>query len=144
MLGLKSLPVNHPLHGVYRVAAGLVGVLLAVFGLLGLLLSGDILRIPASTMFSVLILVAGLVLIGAAMVGGNVAAQANAYVGALLIVVGLIGLLSMGESDSNFLDVSMADVILLFLAGMVLLAAGFYGQVGSDTHESEARANARG
>ncbi|HST67367.1 MAG TPA: hypothetical protein VLM05_19495 [Mycobacteriales bacterium] len=144
MLGLNSLPVNHPLHRVYRIAAGVVGLLLAVFGLLGLLMSGDIVRIPASTTFSVICLVAGLVLVGAAVVGGNVAPQTNAYVGAALLLVGLVGLLSMGSPDSNFLDVSMADVILLFVAGMVLLAAAFYGQVGDDTHHSGAPANARG
>lgn len=143
MLGLKSLPVNHPLHRVYRIAAGAVGLLLAVFALLGLLVSGDILRIPAGTVFSLICLAAGVVLIGAAVVGRNVAPQTNGYVGALLIVIGLVGLLSMGGADSNFLDVSMADVILLFLAGMVLLAAGFYGQVGEDTHHSEVPANAR-
>ena len=144
MLGLKSLPVNHPLHRVYRIAAGVVGVLLAAFGLLGLLISGDIVRVPASTAFSLICLVAGLLLIGASFVGRNLAAQVNAYVGALLLVVGLIALLSMGGADSNFLDVSMADVTLLFVAGMVLLAAGFYGQVGEDTHHSQAPANARG
>jgi hypothetical protein len=133
MLGLKTLPVNHRLHGLYRVAAGGVGVLLAAFGVVGLIISGDILRIPASTQFSVLCLVAGLVLIGAAFVGGNIAAEINAYGGALLIVVGLACLLSMGKSDTNFLDVSMADVIVLFVAGMLLLAAGFYGRVGDGT-----------
>ncbi|HEY6745471.1 MAG TPA: hypothetical protein VI357_07090 [Mycobacteriales bacterium] len=143
MLGLKSLPVNHRLHGVYRIAAGVVGLLLAVFGLLGLLMSGDILRIPASTTFSLICLAAGVVLIGAAIVGRNMAPATNAYVGAGLIILGLVGLLSMGSPDSNFLDVSMADVIMLFLAGMVLLAAGFYGQVGEDTHHSEVPANAR-
>ena len=144
MLGLNTLPVNHPLHRVYRVAAGVVGVLLAVFGLLGLLRSGDILRGPASTAFSGICLVAGVALVGAAIVGRNVAAQTNAWVGALLIVVGLVGLLTMGAPDSNFLDLSMADVTLLFVAGMVLLAAGFYGQVGTDAQHSPAPANARG
>ena len=144
MLGLNSLPVNHPLHRVYRIAAGVVGVLLVVFGLLGLLLSGDVARVPASTAFSGICLVAGVVLLGAAVAGGNVAAQTNAYVGALLLVVGLLGLLTMGGADSNFLDVSMADVTLVFVAGMVLLAAGFYGQVGDDTLQSGAPANARG
>jgi hypothetical protein len=144
MLGLKGLPVNHPLHRVYRVTAGVVGAILVALGVLGLLISGDILQIPVSTPFSVICLVAGLVLLGAAVVGRNIAASTNAYVGALLILIGLICLLSMGAPDSNFLDVSMADVAVLFAAGMVLLAAGFYGQVGEDTHESQAPANARG
>jgi hypothetical protein len=131
MLGLKSLPVNHPLHRVYRIVAGVVGLLLVLFGILGLVLSGDILRIPASNPFSVLCLVAGAILVGAAFAGGNAAAEINAYGGALLIVVGMVALLTMHSESTNFLEVSMADVILLFVAGMVLLAAGFYGRVGS-------------
>jgi hypothetical protein len=133
MLGLKSLPVNHPLHRLYRVAAAVVGLVLVVFGALGLVLSGDILRIPANTPFSVLCLVAGVILVGAAFAGGNVAAEINAYGGALLILIGMICLLTMHSADANFLEVSMADVAVLFVAGMVMLAAGFYGRVGQDT-----------
>jgi drug/metabolite transporter (DMT)-like permease len=133
MLGLKSLPVNHPLHQLYRIGAAVVGLLLVVFGALGLVRSGDILRIPASTPFSVLCLAAGAILIGAAVAGGNAAAEVNAYVGALLIVVGMICLLTMHSADANFLEVSMADVAVLFVAGIVMLAAGFYGRVGQDT-----------
>jgi hypothetical protein len=144
MLGLNSLPVDHPLHRVYRIAAGVVGLLLAALGLVGLLASGKVLGIPTSTQFSVLCLVVGLVLIGAAVAGGNTAAQTNAYAGAGLVAFGLICLLFMGTDKTNFMDVSMADVVVLFLAGMVLLAAGFYGQVGTKTHESGVRANARG
>jgi hypothetical protein len=39
----------------------------------------------------------------------------------------------MHSADANFLEVSMADVAVLFVAGMVMLAAGFYGRVGQDT-----------
>jgi drug/metabolite transporter (DMT)-like permease len=133
ILGLKTLPVNHRLHRIYRIAAGAVGVLLVAFGVAGLVVSGDVLRIPASTPFCALCLVAGVVLIGAAVVDGNVGAKINAYTGALLIVIGLACLLFMHDSDTNFLDVSMANVTVLFLAGMVLLAAGFYGRVGEGT-----------
>jgi hypothetical protein len=98
---------------------------------LGLALSGDILRIPASTPFSALCLVAGAILVGAAVADGNAAAEINAYGGALLIVIGMVGLLTMHTDGANFLKVTMADVIVLFVAGMVLLAAGFYGRVGT-------------
>lgn len=144
MLGLNSLPVDHPLHRVYRITAGVVGVLLAAFGLVGLLASGKVLGLSLSTQYSLLCLVVGLVLVGAAFAGGNVAAQTNAYVGAGLIAFGLICLLFMGTEKTNFMDVTMADVVIMFAVGMILLAAGFYGQVGGATHESGVRANARG
>ena len=144
MLGLRSLPVDHRLHRVYRLAAGGVGVLLAAWGLAGLLTSGTVLGLSSSTQYGLLCLVVGLVLVGAAFAGGNVAAQTNAYVGAGLLAFGLICLLFMGGEKTNFMDVTMADVVILFVVGMVLLASGFYGQVGGETHDSGVRANARG
>jgi hypothetical protein len=134
MLGLKSLPVNHPLHRAYRIAAAIAGLLLLAFGIVGLIVSGDVLNAPASTPFSAVCLVAGLVLLGAVVIDGNAGAEINAYGGALLILLGLICLLTMHSESANFLDVSMADVVILFVAGMVALAAGFYGRVGPAGH----------
>jgi hypothetical protein len=134
MLGLKSLPVNHPMHRAYRITAAIVGLLLLAFGIAGFVVSGDVLNSPASTPFSAVCVVAGLVLIGAAVIDGNAGAEINAYGGALLIVLGMVCLLTMHSASSNFLDVSMADVIILFVAGMVALAAGFYGRVGPAEH----------
>ena len=36
----------------------------------------------------------------------------------------------MHTDGANFLDASMADVMILFVAGVAALAAGFYGRVG--------------
>jgi hypothetical protein len=130
MLGLRTLPVNHHLHPVYRVVGGVVGVLLVALGVVGLLVSGKFLGLPTSAAFSGICLVAGALMVFAAVQGRNGAAEINAYVGALLIVLGLIGLLTM--HDANFLDVSMADLMVWFVAGMAGLAAGFYGRVGPE------------
>jgi hypothetical protein len=133
MFGLRTLPVNHRLHRVYRVVGAVVGVLLAAFGVVGLVSSGDLLGAPASTAFSAVCLVAGIVLILAAVQGGNAAAEVNAYCGAALILLGMVCMLTM-HTSANFLDVSMADVMILFVAGIVGLAAGFYGRVGEPLH----------
>ena len=69
-------------------------------------------------------------MIGAAVIDGNTGAEINAYGGAILILLGMACLLTMHTAGANFLEVSMADVIILFVAGMVALAAGFYGRVG--------------
>jgi hypothetical protein len=130
MLGLRTLPVNHRMHRFYRATGAVVGVLLVVLGILGFVVSGDVLGVPLSTPFSAVLVVAGLVMIGAAVIDGNTAAEINAYSGAALILLGMVCLLTMHTASANFLDVSMADVIILFVAGMVALAAGFYGRVG--------------
>lgn len=131
MLGLKSLPVNHPLHQLYRIAGGLLGALCVAFGAVALLASDDrLLGVSTSTVFAVGAVVVGLVLIGAAVAGGNTAAETNALVGALLLVIGLYDLTFMRTEDGNVMDAAMSDVIVLFVVGVVLLAAGFYGRVG--------------
>jgi hypothetical protein len=134
MLGLKTLPVNHRLHKFYRAVGAVVGVLLIAFGVVGLIVSGDVLGAPASTAFCAICLIAGAVLVLAAAQGGNAAAEVNAYLGAVLILLGLVCLLTMHTDGANFLDASMADAAILFVAGMVALAAGFYGRVGAPVH----------
>ena len=134
MLGLSSLPVNHHLHPVYRVLGGLVGVLLVVFAIVGFIVSGDVLGAPTSAAFCAICLVAGAVMILAAVQGRNLAAEVNAYLGAVLILLGFICMLTMHVDGANFLGASMADVMILFVAGVVALAVGFYGRVGEPVH----------
>jgi hypothetical protein len=131
MLGLKTLPVNHHLHPFYRILGAVVGLLLVALGVVGFLVSGDFLRVPTSAAFSGICVVAGILLILAALQGRNAAAELSAYTGAALILLGMVGMLTMHIADANFLDVTMANVIILFVAGMAGLAAGFYGRVSS-------------
>src|SRR5829696_9450869 len=132
ILGFRTMPTNHRLHRVYRLTAGVVGVLLVAFGLVGLVLDTDrLLGIATGTGFCVGCLIAGAVLIGAALAGGNVAAQVNAWTGAILIVLGLAGLILVPQEDAN-LDLEVSNVIVMFVVGITLLAAGFYGQVGAE------------
>lgn len=131
MLGLKTLPVNHHLHPFYRILGAVAGVLLLALGVVGFLVSGDFLKVPTSAEFSAICVAAGILLILAALQGRNAAAEINAYTGAALILLGLVGMLTMHTADANFLDVTMVNVIILFVAGVVGLAAGFYGRVGS-------------
>jgi multisubunit Na+/H+ antiporter MnhF subunit len=139
MFGLRTLPVNHHLHPVYRALGAVVGVLLVAFAIAGFVVSGDVLGAPASTAFCVICLAAGAIMILAAVQGRNAAAEINAYLGGALILLGFVCMFTMHSDDTNFLDVSMADVIILFVAGVVALAAGFYGRVGEPVHQPAAR-----
>ena len=139
MLGLSTLPVNHRLHAFYRILGALVGVVLVALGVVGFLVSGDFLRVPTSAPFSTICVLAGILLILAALQGRNAGAEVNAYTGAALILLGLVGLLTMHLGDGNVLDVTMANVMIFFLAGMAGLAAGFYGRTGEPVHRPAAR-----
>ena len=134
MLGPRTLPVNHRLHPVYRVLGAVVGLLLIAFAVVGFVVSGDVLGAAGEHGVLRDCLVAGAVMVLAAVQGGNAAAQVNAYLGAALIVLGFVCMLTMHTDGANFLDTSMADVVILFVAGVVVLAAGFYGRVGEPVH----------
>ena len=131
MLGLKTLPVNHRLHPFYRILGAAIGVVLLALGVVGFLVTGAFLRVPTSAAFSGICAVAGILLILAALQGRNAGAELSAYTGAALILLGMVGLLTMHIADANFLDVTMANVVILFVAGIMGLAAGFYGRVSS-------------
>lgn len=137
---MSHIPVNHPLRPLYRALAALVGAFVLVFGALGFAAStgepffdqGDAtaLGLPTNLAFSVTSVVAGLAILLAVFVGRNVDHVVNLWGGVAFLVVGLGGL-ALLRTDLNLLNFSMATVIVSFLIGIVLLAAGLYGRSGS-------------
>jgi hypothetical protein len=137
MLGLKDLPKDNPLNRVYRIGAGLLGLGLLIFGVLGYFnqlaffdtAGGDkVAGLSTNVILSTISVVVGLALIGGAIAGGNVAAELNADIGALFLLSGLVNL-TLLRTDWNILNFSMVNVIFSFVAGLVLLTFGLYGRV---------------
>jgi Domain of unknown function (DUF4383) len=134
MLGLRNLPEDHRFNWAFRFGGGLIGLVLFVFGLLGFagldfVKSGDrVAGLSTNVVLSIISVVVGLVLIGAAAVGGNVAADVNLLVGALFLLSGLANLAVL-RTSVNFLNFSMSNVIFSFVVGMILLTFGLYGRV---------------
>ena len=134
-----ELPMDHRLAQVYRIGAGLGGVFLLVFGILGLLdhpgflsTSGDrISGLSTNGALSVLSVVMGLVLIGGAVVGGNFASNPNMVVGTLFVLAGFYGLAVLGREDANILNFRLSNVLFSFIFGLVVLTFGMYGRVSS-------------
>ncbi|TWE17269.1 DUF4383 domain-containing protein [Kitasatospora atroaurantiaca] len=134
-----ELPMDHKLAQVYRFGAGLGGVFLLVFGILGLLdhpgflsTHGDhIAGLSTNGALSVLSVVMGVVLIGGAVIGRNFASNLNMVVGVLFILAGFAGLTVLGRSDANILNFRMSNVLFSFIFGFVVLTFGMYGRVSS-------------
>ena len=134
-----ELPVDHRLASVYRYGAGLGGVFLLVFGILGLTghpgflsTSGDqVAGLSTNGALSVLSVVMGAVLVAGAVIGGNVASNLNMAVGALFVLSGFYGLTVLGRPDANILNFRMSNVLFAFLFGFVVLTFGMYGRVSS-------------
>jgi hypothetical protein len=133
-------PVNHPLRPLYRVIGGLAGLYVLLFGIVGLVgTSGtDLFGHPSvyalglrtNLAFSLLSIVAGVVIVAGTVIGRNVDQTVNWYGGWVFMVAGM-AMLALLETDANFLNFSVATCVVSFVIGLALMVSGLYGKVGS-------------
>jgi hypothetical protein len=144
---MAHTPVNHQLGRFYRAIAGLVGAYILLFGILGVAQAwGEdlfaredtwVLGLRTNLAFGILSVVAGAVILLAAIVGGNLPHLVNLYGGWVFLGAGMAMLLVL-QTDANFLNFSITTCIVSFVIGMALLTAGLYGKVGpSHTADAE-------
>ncbi|WP_045322054.1 DUF4383 domain-containing protein [Streptomyces sp. NRRL F-4428] len=134
----EHLPVDHKLSQVYRVGAGLTGLLLVVFGILGLVdrigffdTGGDtVLALNTNGALSVLSIFIGGLLITGMVVGGTFASTLNIVLGVLFIASGFVNL-ALLDTGLNFLAFKIQNVLFSFVVGVMLMWFGMYGRVGS-------------
>lgn len=132
----EHLPVDHHLSNVYRAGAGLVGLFLLVFGVLGLFnrvwffdTEGDqTLGLNTNGALSTLSIAVGLLLLYGMVRGGNFASTLNMVLGALFVLSGFVNL-ALLETSANFLAFEMQNVLFSFIVGLVLATFGMYGRV---------------
>jgi hypothetical protein len=139
LAGMAHLPVNHPARPFYRVLVALIGLYLLGFGIAGYLETRDlpifergefwVLGLQTNPVFSILSILAGLVVFGGAVYGRNVDHFINLTGGVGFLVAGLL-MLSVLRTDANLLNFAVANCVVSFLIGLVLLTAGLYGKTG--------------
>jgi hypothetical protein len=134
----EHLPVDHRLSRVYRFGAGLMGLFLVTFGILGLIdkvgwfdTHGDqVAGLNTNGTLSVLSIAVGLLLLVGMVIGGNFASTLNMTLGVLFILSGF-GNMALLDTDSNFLAFRIQNVLFSFVVGVLLMTFGMYGRVGS-------------
>ncbi|GGO80449.1 DUF4383 domain-containing protein [Wenjunlia tyrosinilytica] len=134
----EELPVDHRLSQVYRVGAGLMGLVLVTFGILGftnnipfLSTHGDtVAGLNTNGALSTLSVVVGALLLVGMVIGGNTASTLNMVLGILFIVSGFVNL-ALLDTGNNFLAFHMSNVIFSFLVGLMLMVFGMYGRVST-------------
>ncbi|MFE7315557.1 MULTISPECIES: DUF4383 domain-containing protein [unclassified Streptomyces] len=140
----KHLPVDHRLSQVYRVGAGLMGLVLLAFGILGLTHhigffdtgGATVAGLNTNGSLSVLSIVVGAVLFAGMVIGGNFASTLNIVLGGLFLLSGLVNL-GLLQTDANFLAFKIQNVLFSFVVGLLLLMFGMYGRVsGGLTHDN--------
>ncbi|MBL1100085.1 DUF4383 domain-containing protein [Streptomyces sp. 205] len=134
----EHLPVDHRLSQVYRVGAGLTGLVLVAFGILGLVnkigffATGDntVAGLNTNGSLSVLSIAIGLLLFVGMVIGGNFASTLNIVLGVLFLLSGFVNL-ALLETDFNFLAFRLQNVLFSFVVGLMLMWFGMYGRVSS-------------
>ncbi|RSS82100.1 DUF4383 domain-containing protein [Streptomyces sp. WAC06614] len=134
----EHLPADHKLSKVYRVGAGLTGMLLVAFGILGLTghvgffdTGGDhVLGLNTNGALGVLSICVGVLLFVGMVVGGNFASTLNIVLGLLFIASGFVNL-ALLDTGLNFLAFEIQNVLFSFVVGVMLMWFGMYGRVGS-------------
>lgn len=134
----EHLPVDHRLSQVYRVGAGLIGLLLVAFGILGLInrigffdTGGDqVAGLNTNGALSVLSICVGLLLFAGMVIGGNFASTLNMLLGVAFIFSGFVNLALLDRSF-NPLAFRIQNVLFSFVVGVALMFFGMYGRVGS-------------
>ncbi|MEV0567029.1 DUF4383 domain-containing protein [Dactylosporangium sp. NPDC050588] len=134
-------PINHHLRPLYRLLCVVAGLYMLVFGVVGFVqTSGNqftgmdgaewVLGLRTNPAFSLLSLAAGVVVLGANLVGRNLAHYVNQLAGIVLTVVGMASL-ALLQTEANIFAFSMVNVIVTFILGGITGTASLYDRVGS-------------
>ncbi|MFJ4004515.1 DUF4383 domain-containing protein [Streptomyces sp. NPDC090023] len=134
----EHLPVDHKLNLVYRIGAGLIGLFLLVFGILGLVGHIGAFNVGSDTVaglntngaLSILSICVGVILLAGMVIGGNFASTLNMVFGVLFILSGFLNL-GLLDTENNFLAFKIQNVFFTFIVGLLLMTFGMYGRVGS-------------
>lgn len=151
---MSHIPVNHHLRPLYRGLTALAGIFVLVFGVVGLAKTAGgspfgvqdaayVFGLRTNVAFSVLSIIAGLILTGAAALGRNVDHIIDIWAGIGFMVVGML-MLGLLHSSANFLAFTITNVIVSFIIGIVVFAAGLYGKTGTPQEQAAEEAWAHG
>ena len=148
---MAHYPLNHQLRQTYRLLTAAAGLYLLLFGVIGLAMTwGDpffhrgsdwALGLRTNPAASWLATVAGVVILAAAALGGNLHHRISLVLGWGLCGFAMI-VMTMIQTDANVFNVSMVNVIVITLLGLIVLVGGLYGKVGSD-EQSKAEVEAQ-
>ena len=109
-----------------KTAALIIGVVFVLVGLLGFVNNPVLGIFAVNGLHNVVHLLVGLALIGAAAAGRSASKGVNSLVGAVYLLVGVLGLV-VGDGELNLLALNAPDHALHFGTAIVLLAVGLAG-----------------
>jgi len=137
----SHFPINHHLRPFYRLLCSVAGLYMLVFGVVGFAQTSGapfftrdeaewVLGLRTNPAFALLSLIAGVVVLGANVIGRNVAHNINQLTSIVLTVVGM-GSLAVLQTDANVFAFSMVNVIVTFILAAITGIASLYDRVGT-------------
>ena len=149
---MPHIPVNHHLQPGYRILAALAGLFVLVFGIIGITqTAGDplfsqhgsqsVFGLKLNLAFAIISVLVGIVVLLGALSGRNIDHVINIVGGGVFLVAGML-MLSLLQTEANFLNFRVATCVVSFVIGIVLLLAGLYGKTGpvaAEAHEDHFR-----
>lgn len=143
---MAHLPVNHPSRPFFRIVTFAVGGFLAVFGLVGIIVTwgeplfdrGDhwVFGLRTNPAFALLSLLVGLVVASGAVYGRNVDHFLNLGGGMVFLLSGFVMQIVL-HTPLNLLNFSLTNCSTAYVIGMIMLTAGLYGKTGSPQVEED-------
>ncbi|HEX6969285.1 MAG TPA: DUF4383 domain-containing protein [Micromonosporaceae bacterium] len=135
-------PVNHPARPTYRALAGFIGLYLVIFGGLAAAKTagGDIfaqddtrvlwqgVNFASAVLFGAL----GVLVLAGVGLGRNIDVLINKWLGGWFLIALGLGSLALQATDVNYLNFDPITCFVSMVLGLLLLAAGMYGKVGSE------------
>lgn len=126
----------HPIHTVHRISAAVVGGFLTLFGVLGLSRGlawltpegSAVMGLTTNGLLSVISVIVGVVLIGAAVRGGPAASTVSIVVAIGFLVSGVANAFLLGTA-MNMLAFTLPNVMFSIAVGLALLILGSYGRI---------------
>jgi hypothetical protein len=143
---MAHLPINHRLGGFYRFLAGVAGLYVLLFGIIGVAnTAGDPLfdrgdatafGLKTNLAFSILSILVGAVVVLGALIGRNIDHFVNYFAGIVFWVSGLFNL-AFNHTPVNVLNFSVATCVVSFILGTVFMLSGLYGKRGTSEQAAE-------
>jgi hypothetical protein len=135
---MAHYPVDHHLRTPYRLLAAVAGVFLLASGVMGMLItSGDpffhrgadrALGLQVNPAESILLIIAGVLVLVVALVGGNAHHHLSVVLGYVLMGTAMLEMILI-KTPANVVNAAMTNVIVVTLTGLIVLISGLYGKV---------------
>jgi hypothetical protein len=141
---MLHIPINHHLRPLYRALAGLVGLYVLVFGIVGFFRTRGlpffaqpydhhlpwVLWLRTNPAFAVLSILAGVAILVGVVVGRNLDHYLELAAGGVFMVSGMT-MMTLLQTHLNFLGFSMVNCLASFVFGTIMFTAGLYSRTGS-------------